>query len=248
MPVTPPTRLRRLGVDDVVSADTSAAPRWRLRDVAIGYAVAVVAASTGAAIAIGSGADDDGVATFLASQLPFWAVLIATVEVASRRGGTRLDCQGELDLRVERSDWLVGVPTGVVTQLVVLPLVYVPITWVLDDPDVEEPARDLLERGSGLGALAVVVGVIVIAPIVEELFFRGLFLGALRVRLAAPAAVVVSAGVFGLTHFQALQFPGLFVAGLLFATLTVRSGRLGPAVVAHGAFNAATVVTLAATG
>jgi membrane protease YdiL (CAAX protease family) len=56
--------------------------------------------------------------------------------------------------------------------------------------------------------------------------------------------VLGSAAVFALLHFQALQFPGLFVFGVVLASLTLALGRLGPAVWAHMAFNASTVAVL----
>ena len=53
--------------------------------------------------------------------------------------------------------------------------------------------------------------------------------------------------MFGATHFQLLQLPGLVLAGALFGVLAYRSGRLGPAIVAHVAFNMVTVVSLLAS-
>jgi membrane protease YdiL (CAAX protease family) len=82
------------------------------------------------------------------------------------------------------------------------------------------------------------------APIAEELFFRGLVLRSFEKRLGIRWAVVASSLVFGITHLQLLQLPALTVAGLVFALLAVRTDRLGTAVVAHMAFNAATVATI----
>ena len=95
--------------------------------------------------------------------------------------------------------------------------------------------------------LAVVV--IVGAPIVEELFFRGLVLRSLQRRFGDAWSVIASAGVFGLAHLStsgaALQLPALVALGLILAVLALRTGRLGPGIFAHGAFNAVTVVALA---
>ena len=55
---------------------------------------------------------------------------------------------------------------------------------------------------------------------------------------------MLSSAVFAAVHFQALQFAGLFVFGLVAALLTVRSGRLGPAIWAHIGFNLTTVTVL----
>lgn len=106
------------------------------------------------------------------------------------------------------------------------------------------PARDLLEGVSGARLIAMAVAVIVLAPIVEEIFFRGLLLYAIRCRWGTAAAVAGSSAVFGATHFQPLLLPGLTLAGAVFAVAAVRGGRLGPAITVHAAFNATTVVVL----
>ncbi len=49
-----------------------------------------------------------------------------------------------------------------------------------------------------------------------------------------------------LSHLQLLQLPGLVLAGAVFGVLAHRSGRLGPAIAAHVAFNMVTVVALLA--
>ncbi len=82
------------------------------------------------------------------------------------------------------------------------------------------------------------------APIVEELFFRGLVLRSLERRFGTVWAVVGSSAIFAATHFEPLQFIALFVFGLVAALLAVRTGRLGPSMFAHLAFNATTVVIL----
>ncbi len=63
-----------------------------------------------------------------------------------------------------------------------------------------------------------------------------------------PPAVAIgtTALVFGASHFLLLQLPGLVLAGALFGVLAHRAGRLGPAIVAHVAFNMVTVVALLA--
>jgi membrane protease YdiL (CAAX protease family) len=82
------------------------------------------------------------------------------------------------------------------------------------------------------------------APVVEELFFRGLLLRSLDRRFGTPAAVIGSALVFGLVHYELLQLPALILFGIVLAVLAERTGRLGPGIAAHAAFNAATVLSL----
>ena len=97
-----------------------------------------------------------------------------------------------------------------------------------------DPAHQLHRaRASGVaGLIGCSLLLAVCAPVVEELLFRGLLQGGLdRRRCPRAAAVVITAALFAGAHLQAVQFPGLFVAGLVFGGLALRSGRLGPAIV-----------------
>ena len=79
-----------------------------------------------------------------------------------------------------------------------------------------EPARTLTDRaGSDAEVVLLVLMVVVGAPIVEELFFRGLVLRSIQARWNDGLALVASALLFALVHFQPLQFPGLFAFGLV---------------------------------
>ena len=51
--------------------------------------------------------------------------------------------------------------------------------------------------------------------------------------------------ISSVTSGAALQLPALVALGLILAVLVLRTGRLGPGIFAHGAFNAVTVVALA---
>jgi uncharacterized protein len=149
-----------------------------------------------------------------------------------------------------RDLWLGGL-AGVLLQIPVLPLLYAPLLRLLDRTagDLEGPARELTERATDpMGVVLLILIVGVGAPIAEEIFYRGLFQGALLKRGLPPwLAIVVSSLVFAGMHFQALQFPALALFGALAGTLAHRYGRLGPAITAHVAFNMVTVVALLAS-
>ncbi len=151
-------------------------------------------------------------------------------------------------MRAERRDLWVGGSVGVVLQVVVLPLLYWPILELTDQTssDLESSARDIIDRAEGpIGVILLVLIVGVGAPVVEEIFYRGLLLGALRKRGMGPApAIVVTAVVFGVSHFEGLPLPGLVVFGLGAGVLAHRAGRLGPAIAAHVAFNLVSVAAL----
>lgn len=89
---------------------------------------------------------------------------------------------------------------------------------------------------SVLGAVIFGVSSIVIAPVVEEVLFRGLALGALRVRYGVVVAIVGSSMLFGGLHLALGGVSGVvsaFLSGLLYAGLRIRYKNLTGAMAAH---------------
>ncbi len=126
--------------------------------------------------------------------------------------------------------------------MALVPALYVPLRSIwpdtFDDEALTETATDLVDRADG--ALLAVLFVLVVfgAPVFEELLYRGLLQRPLLDRFPAPAVVVGVAAVFAIMHFRPVEYPGLFVAGLIFGLCAWRTGRLGPAIFAHIGFNA----------
>ena len=82
------------------------------------------------------------------------------------------------------------------------------------------------------------VGVVVLAPIAEEVFFRGMLFAGLR-RWAAPwPAVLLSSVIFGITHVIPIVILPIAALGVLLAWLVEKRRSLVPAIVAHMTFNA----------
>jgi len=179
-------------------------------------------------------------------QIPLWSGYLVVTWLATRTKGNGL--VSDLGLRSNALDVPTGLLIGVATQLVLVPLLYFPILWLTGrtTDELSEPARDLASRASGAWSwllFAVMVGLV--APFVEELFYRGLFIRAMQKRGASTAATVVGTSlVFAAVHLQVLQFAGLLAFGLVAAALAVRTGRLGAAIWAHIGFNMTSVVTL----
>ena len=183
------------------------------------------------------------------AQLGLWFGLLGAPVVATRLKGNGV--VADLQLRARLADAWRGGAVGVLLQLVALPLLYWPILRILDKgpSDLEGPAKTLTDRADGtIGVLLLVLIVGIGAPIVEEIFYRGLFQRALLKRGLPPvAAIGVNATVFGLSHFELLQLPALILFGAVAGTLAYRSGRLGSAIAAPRAFNMVTVVSLLVT-
>lgn len=110
----------------------------------------------------------------------------------------------------------------------------------------------VVERGSGGAFVALVVTVLVVAPIAEELMFRGVLLRSLLRRFEPGVAVMVSAAAFGVVHLldgsigSLVALPVLVVVGVVSGALAVRSGDLGRSILFHAGFNAFTAIALIA--
>ena len=205
------------------------------------------AAAARAGVQVAGGADPDihslAYWQFTVLQLPLWVTLAAVTWAVVRRHG--VDLRAALGVSQRWYDVFVGLASGLLTQLLLVPAIYLPLAPFIDPADVEEPARRIMNLAQGAGGVAVVVvGVVLVAPFVEELFFRGLLLRALWGRMGRVATVVVSAVLFGLAHVQLLQLPALVAFGLVSGALVVLTRRLAPAMWAHAAFNSFTVVAL----
>jgi uncharacterized protein len=185
-------------------------------------------------------------------EWPLWFIAVAFVPLGfglvcgsilvSRRWGTG-DVRKDYRFRFRPIDVL-GLPLGAVFQLVFVPLLYRAL-WFIDPDQVDDEARALTDQASdAVGVLLLIVLVVVLAPIVEELFFRGLLMRALQARVNDALAIVVSAVLFALAHFQTVQFPALVMFGLIAGVIAQRVGRLGPSICFHAGFNLATVVVL----
>ena len=175
---------------------------------------------------------------------PFWIVAIAGSWWVSGRDGA--DARTALGVSLRPVDVPLGIAAGVIAQWVLIPIVYWPLLRLVgsDTTELEKAARGLVDASGGVGGtVALVAMTCVLAPIAEETMYRGLVQRGL-----APFGGVVAVGatslLFAAMHFQMLQLVGLAIFGAVSGVLVWRTGRLGPGIVAHMAFNASTVIPL----
>ncbi|HOF38863.1 MAG TPA: type II CAAX endopeptidase family protein [Candidatus Hydrogenedentes bacterium] len=78
---------------------------------------------------------------------------------------------------------------------------------------------------------------VVVAPLTEELLFRGVILQGLLRRRSIGRSCVVSSLLFALIHVNPFQFVPLFLGGLLLAAVQLKTGSLWPSICMHAGFN-----------
>jgi membrane protease YdiL (CAAX protease family) len=119
--------------------------------------------------------------------------------------------------------------------------------------ELNRPVHHLFGSAHGLTFALLVVMTMILAPVMEEWFFRGVLFRAIseggtraNSRRTVVIGVVVSALLFALAHAERVQFVGLALLGGLLAVLVARTRRLVPAVVTHISFNGVAIVALIA--
>ena len=138
---------------------------------------------------------------------------------------------------------LVGMALGVALKLPAESLTRMVEGWA-PTPESQLSSRAALFRTDTLGQVLVLVVVLcVLAPLVEELFFRGACFGRL-VRSGPRAAALLSGATFVVVHPDARQWPALSVVAAVLSCLRVASGSLLPCLGLHVTFNAAGVFAL----
>ena len=97
-----------------------------------------------------------------------------------------------------------------------------------------------MESSQGLtsGSLPVIfLSTVIVAPIVEEVVFRGLVLSRLKKAMNVWVAVVISSLLFGLMHAQLLWVVYAFALGMLLAIVAERLNSIGASIILHMTFN-----------
>lgn len=221
------------------------ATRFTVTGVFFGWAVCFLVSNLVAAgvVAVSGHADEPS------SAWPIWITIVSLIGLwvpfayllvwsSQRWASGRF--RDDFRLRFRPVD-LVGLPIGVLSQVVLVPVVYLPLrAWFPDtfsQQQIEERARELWDRADGIWLVALVVLIAVGAPIMEELVYRGLVQQSLQSRFDDTVAIVLAAAFFAAIHFAPVELPGLFAFALVLGVCFSRSGRLGMPIMAHMAFN-----------
>lgn len=206
--------------------------------LAIQYGIALLAVEIG----YPSGGSDDDWPLLVLLVLGFQSLAsIAAIQllVLKRRN---LDFRN-LGLRPFPAEWRRRTAAVTLMSFALVILIQTLLLGLLGEiPDNPQVSALTFERPSPLTLLLSFIVVCAIVPLFEELLFRGLLFGWLRLYLGTAFAAGVSALAFAAVHGMLHAIPGIFALGVILALLYERSGSLWPAVICHGAYNALMLV------
>lgn len=182
----------------------------------------------------------------LQSVLFHWMGLLLVVFQARGRGYRLRDALGVMKLNVP-----LALRKGGLILLGILPVVMVGhslffsmLMWLEVPLETQEMVRVLAEaRGVGLRLYLALLAVVV-APLTEEVLFRGVLLPALCKWMSPLLAVVLSSLLFAAFHMHLGNFMALFLLSLGLSLAYAHTRSLAVPVAMHALFNAVPVVVL----
>lgn len=142
-------------------------------------------------------------------------------------------------------------PLGIVSQLILVPVVMLPLRLLFPGsfaPEkIEKRATDLVDNANGAWMIVLVLIVVVGAPLVEEIVYRGMLQRSIGAALGTSRALVIVAVWFAAIHFVPVEFVGLFAFAIVLGWVFDRNDSLGMNIITHMAFNATGLVLVALT-
>ena len=141
---------------------------------------------------------------------------------------------------MRRADWWwlsIGVGGSLAVGILLLPISHL---WSSGNHGSQAIGQQLQDSASW-SRIVLFVLIVCVAPVAEELLFRGIILRAALRRMHAPNAVLVSGASFAALHlldpttFPAL--PALLALGTFSAVVALRSGSLSRSILLHSGFN-----------
>ncbi len=231
---------------------------WSLRDPILVYLAALVASAVALflahfaglvdLVALANGEESDQAPRIImVAAVGQYLTMYLGLRLMSSRKGTG-NFQNDYHLHVDSTDWpflLYGAGLLIVSSLA--------LAGVFALLGVDAPTQEVIEAAAesdNLGetvVIALVVGIV--APILEEMLFRGVLLDVLKARFAVSPAIWITGVVFGLVHLTdpatLLLVPALVGLGVVLGYVRERAGgSLSRPILMHMGFNGVTAVTL----
>lgn len=217
---------------------------WSVPDFLLVFGVGILASIVASVIAVMVEGENLSVGAYGLIFIAQSGTGLAVMWMLSRGRGSR-SLRKDFGLRLELADlWAVAAGVGLQIAVAFLsaPLDYF-YQQVTDQSPPQQGVAQITAETSGLFAtLTILVALVVMAPMVEEMMFRGMLLARAMRSVNRTMAIVVTAGVFALVHVALdwhafLAVPGLFVIGVVLCLVSLRRGDLSLAIPIHAGVN-----------
>jgi membrane protease YdiL (CAAX protease family) len=152
------------------------------------------------------------------------AILLCLLDLFHPDRGVEEEIRGKKLLRYSLIGILLLVPVVILTGV------------IMGELGAEDPtsSSSYFPHPDRLGDLiSLIIGIGLIAPFAEEIFFRGYLYSVMDERLGGYPAVLITATIFSLLHLQPAMIPPILVMGIIMGYLRMKSGSIVPSLVFH---------------
>ena len=226
--------------------------RWGIGDAIAAFGVGLLVSFIAAAFVL----DPDNPSDPTTLAVLIWSQNLAVIAwltfVARRKGLGSLRSDFGLEIRRPASAWIADLPyffLGIGLQLVAL----IPIGLLesLYGHTAKQDVVKTADRASGWQIPVIALAIVLLAPLTEELLFRGTLLRSLLRKVSPEAAVFVSAVVFGVVHALGdpsvgtlIALPAIILLGVVSGYQAATTGNLSRSILLHMGFNALSALFL----
>lgn len=198
----------------------------------------------------------------LTPWLAVFAVCLLQLPMLAVYYGARRFYPGHYASRLNRVELSIG---GAFRQAMPLFVMFLPVIWIASlvwaniltalesagmiEAFAPQELITLFQRGGDPIAIGLLVAMaVVLAPVVEELIFRGCIYRFLKSQTTLLPAQILSGIVFSFMHANLMSFIPLVIVGVLLARVYEKTGNLMVAIWFHAFFNAFSLLMLFITG
>jgi CAAX protease family protein len=182
--------------------------------------------------------------TLLANILIWWALILGPILLSLWFRGFKLGNVFGLDRMPVRRSLLLGIALLVSALPMVFVVDYIAsiVLKVNTTTDTQEVIRIFQNSSTVAQRVPIILLAVVVAPVTEELAFRGYLYGVIKRYLGAIPALVLSGILFALIHLNLPRFFPLLVLASVFALAYELSGTLLVPMTMHALFNAFSLI------
>jgi membrane protease YdiL (CAAX protease family) len=181
-----------------------------------------------------------------------FAIIAWLAMVARRKGTGSLRSDFGLELRRPAGAWLGDLPwlfVGIGLQLVAL--LPIGLLETLYGHTAKQDVVTTADHATGWQVPVLALTIVLLAPLTEELLFRGALLRSLLRKVTPTISVLISAVVFGLVHAlgdpsigTVIALPAIILLGVVSGYQAARTGNLSRSIFLHVGFNLLSVIFL----
>ena len=182
--------------------------------------------------------------TMVVSVLIWWGLILGPILLSLRFRGFKLGSVFGVDRMPVGRSVLLGVSLLVSALPLVFAVDYLASVLLKVNPstDAQEVIRIFENSSTGAQRIPIILLAVVIAPVAEELAFRGYLYGVIKRYFGAVPALVLSGILFALIHLNLPSFFPLLVLASVFALAYELSGSLLVPMTMHALFNALSLI------